>query len=59
MKKFIIYFFGITIIIVSLALITNSINNSVRAEINKIKDEKSKDLVLKGFKKQTNSSDYS
>ena len=59
MKKFIIYFFGITIIIVSLALITNSINNSVRAEINKIKDEKSKDLVLKGFKKQTNTSDYS
>ena len=59
MKKFIIYFFGITIIIVSLALITNSVNNSVRAEINKIKDEKSKDLVLKGFKKQTNSSDYS
>ena len=59
MKKFIIYFFGITIIIVSLALITNSINNSIRAEINKIKDEKSKDLVLKGFKKQTNTSDYS
>ena len=59
MKKFIIYFFGITIIIVSLALITNSINNSIKAEINKIKDEKSKDLVLRGFKKQTYNSDYS
>jgi len=58
MKKFIIYFFGITIIIVSLALITNAINNSVRTEINKIKDEKSRDLVLKGFKKQTYNSDY-
>ena len=58
MKKFIIYFFGITITIVSLALITNSINNSVRAEINKIKDEKSRDLALKGFKKQTYNSDY-
>ncbi len=58
MKKFIIYFFGITIIIVSLALITNAINNSVRTEINKIKDEKSRDLALKGFKKQTYNSDY-
>tara|TARA_B100001564_G_scaffold217942_1_gene183597 strand:+ start:808 stop:2235 length:1428 start_codon:yes stop_codon:yes gene_type:complete len=58
MKKFIIYFFGLTIILFSLSLITNTINNSIRTEINKIKDEKSRDLTLKGFKKQTYNSDY-
>ena len=58
MKKYTLYFFGLLTFILSLILISSIINNNIQEEISKIKEEKSKDLVLKSFKTQTKNTDY-
>ena len=52
MKKFIFYFFVSIISILSIVLVTNIIRNNIQEEISKLKEEQSKDLVLKSFKTQ-------
>ena len=58
MKKFIVYFFGSVILILSMILISNIIRNNIQQDISKINEAKSKDLVLKSFKTQTQNTDY-
>ena len=58
MKKFIVYFFGLVILILSIILISNIISDNIQEEISKINEAKSKDLVLKSFKAQTQNTDY-
>ena len=58
MKKYTLYFFGLLTFILSLILISSIISNNIQEEISKIKEEKSKDLVLKSFKTQAQSTDY-
>ena len=58
MKKYTLYFFGLLTFILSLILISSIINNNIQEEISKIKEEKSKDLVLKSFKTQAKNTDY-
>ena len=58
MKKYTLYFFGLLTFILSLTLISSIINNNIKEEISKIKEEKSKDLVLKSFKTQAKNTDY-
>jgi len=58
MKKYTLYFFGLLTFILSLILISSIINNNIQEEISKIKEEKSKDLVLKSFKTQAQNTDY-
>ena len=58
MKKFIIYFFVSIISILSIVLVTNIIRNNIQEEISKLKEEKSKDLVLKSFKTQAKNTNF-
>lgn len=58
MRKYTLYFFGLLTFILSLILISSIINNNIQEEISKIKEEKSKDLVLKSFKTQAKNTDY-
>ncbi|MAU30898.1 MAG: serine protease [Flavobacteriaceae bacterium] len=50
MKKFIFYFFVSIISILSIMLVSSIIINNIQGEISKLKEEQSKDLVLKSFK---------
>ena len=52
MKKFIVYFFGSVILILSMILISNIISNNIQEEISEINEAKSKDLVLKSLKQK-------
>ena len=58
MRKYTLYFFGLLTFILSLILISSIISNNIQEEISKIKEEKSKDLVLKSFKTQAKNIDY-
>ena len=58
MKKFIIYFFVSIISILSIVLVTNIIRNNIQEEISKLKEEQSKDLVLKSFKTQAKNTNF-
>ena len=58
MKKFIFYFFVFIISILSIVLITNIIRNNIQEEISKLKEEQSKDLVLKSFKTQAKNTNF-
>ena len=58
MKKFIVYFFGLVILIFSITLISNIISDNIEEEVSKINEAKSKDLLLKSFKAQTQNADY-
>ena len=58
MKKFIFYFFVSIISILSILLVTNIIRNNIQEEISKLKEEQSKDLVLKSFKTQAKNTNF-
>ena len=58
MRKYTLYFFGLLTFILSFILISSIISNNIQEEISKIKEEKSKDLVLKSFKTQAQNTDY-
>ena len=58
MKKFIFYFFVSTISILSIVLVANIIRNNIQEEISKLKEEQSKDLVLKSFKTQAKNTNF-
>ncbi len=58
MKKFIFYFFVSIISILSIVLVTNIIRNNIQEEISKLKEEQSKDLVLKNFKTQAKNTNF-
>ena len=58
MKKFIFYFFVSIISILSILLVTNIIKNNIQEEISKLKEEQSKDLVLKTFKTQAQNTNF-
>jgi len=58
MKKFIFYFFVSIISILSIVLVTNIIRNNIQEEIRKLKEEQSKDLVLKSFKTQAKNTNF-
>ena len=58
MKKFIFYFFVSIISILSIVLVTNIIRNNIQKEISKLKEEQSKDLVLKSFKTQAKNTNF-
>ena len=58
MKKFIFYFFVSLISILSIVLVTNIMRNNIQEEISKLKEEQSKDLVLKSFKTQAKNTNY-
>ena len=58
MKKFIFYFFISTLSILSILLVTNIIRNNIQEEISKLKEEQSKDLVLKSFKTQAKNTNF-
>ncbi len=58
MKKFIFYFFVSIISILSIVLLTNIIRNNIQEEISKLKEEQSKDLVLKSFKTQAKKTNF-
>ena len=58
MKKFIFYFFISTLSILSIVLVTNMIRNNIQEEISKLKEEQSKDLVLKSFKTQAKNTNF-
>ena len=58
MKKFIFYFFVSLISILSIVLVTNIIRNNIQEEISKLKEEQSKDLVLKSFKTQAKNTNF-
>ncbi len=58
MKKFIFYFFVSIISIFSILLVTNIIRNNIQEEISKLKEEQSKDLVLKTFKTQAQNTNF-
>ena len=58
MKKFIFYFFVSIISILSILLVTYIIKNNIQEEISKLKEEQSKDLVLKTFKTQAQNTNF-
>jgi len=58
MKKFIFYFFVSIISILSIVLVTNIISDNIQEEISKLKEEQSKDLVLKSFKTQAKNTNF-
>ena len=58
MKKFIFYFFVSIISILSIVLVTNIIRNNIQEEVSKLKEEQSKDLVLKSFKTQAKNTNF-
>ena len=58
MKKFIFYFFVSIISIISIVLVTNIISNNIQEEISKLKEEQSKELVLKSFKTQAKNTNF-
>ena len=58
MKKFIFYFFVSIISILSIVLVTNIIRSNIQEEISKLKEEQSKDLVLKNFKTQAKNTNF-
>ena len=58
MKKFIFYFFISTLSILSIVHVTNIIRNNIQEEISKLKEEQSKDLVLKSFKTQAKNTNF-
>ena len=58
MKKFIFYFFIFTLSILSIVLVTNITRNNIQEEISKLKEEQSKDLVLKSFKTQAKNTNF-
>ena len=58
MKKFIFYFFVSVISILSIVLVTNIMRNNIQEEISKLKEEQSKDLVLKSFKTQSKNTNF-
>ena len=58
MKKFIFYFFVSIISILSIVLVTNIMRNNIQEEISKLKEEQSKDLVLKSFKTQAKNTNF-
>ena len=58
MKKFIFYFFISILSILSIVLVTNIIRNNIQEEISKLKEEQSKDLVLKSFKTQAKNTNF-
>jgi Do/DeqQ family serine protease len=58
MKKFIFYFFVSVISILSIVFVTNIMRNNIQEEISKLKEEQSKDLVLKSFKTQSKNTNF-
>jgi Do/DeqQ family serine protease len=58
MKKFIFYFFVSIISILSIVFVTNIMRNNIQEEISKLKEEQSKDLVLKSFKTQSKNTNF-
>jgi len=58
MKKFIFYLLVSIISILSILLVTNIIRNNIQKEISKLKEEQSKDLVLKNFKTQAKNTNF-
>ena len=58
MKKFIFYLLVSIISILSILLVTNIIRNNIQKEISKLKEEQSKDLVLKSFKTQAKNTNF-
>ena len=58
MKKFIFYFFVSIISILSIVLVANIIKNNIQVEISKLKEEQSKDLVLKSFKSHAKNTSF-
>jgi len=58
MKKFIFYFFVSIISILSIVLGTIIIRSKIEEEISKLKEEQSKDLVLKSFKTQAKNTNF-
>ncbi|MAI92530.1 MAG: serine protease [Flavobacteriaceae bacterium] len=58
MKKFIFYLLVSIISILSILLVTNIIRNNIQEEISKLKEEQSKDLVLKSFKTQAKNTNF-
>tara|TARA_B100000900_G_scaffold365475_1_gene340755 strand:- start:31 stop:1458 length:1428 start_codon:yes stop_codon:yes gene_type:complete len=58
MKKFIFYFFVSIISILSIVIVTNIIRTNIQEEISKLKEEQSKDLVLKSLKPQAKNTNF-
>ena len=58
MKKFIFYFFVLIISILSIVFVTNLIRNNIKEEISKLKEEQSKDSVLKSFRTQAKNTNF-
>ena len=58
MKKFIFYLLVSIISILSILLVTNIIRNNIQQEISKLKEEQSKDLILKSFKTQAKNTNF-
>ena len=58
MKKFIFYFFVSIISILSIVFVTNLIRNNIKEEISKLKEEQSKDSVLKSFRTQAKNTNF-
>ena len=58
MKKFIFYSFVSIISILSIVFVTKNIRNNIKEEISKLKEEQSKDLVLKSFKTQAKNTNF-
>ena len=58
MKKFIFYFFVSIISILSIVIVTNIIRTNIQVEISKLKEEQSKDLVLKSLKPQAKNTNF-
>ena len=59
MKKIVFYISGAVFLGLSLLVVSNVIDNNIQEEIRKIEQKKSKDLVLKSFKTQSENTDYS
>ena len=57
MKKLILYFSGVIFLLFTVLVTINVINSNIERKINKIQEEKEKDLLLKNFK-TSQESDY-
>ena len=58
MKKFIFYFFVSIISVLSIVFVTNLIRNNIKEEISKLKEEQSKDSVLKSFRTHAKNTNF-
>jgi len=58
MKKFIFYFFVSIISTLSIVIVTNFIKSNIQDEISKLKEEQSKNSVLKSFKTQPKNTNF-